>query len=299
LSPKSNKETKSRAGLAVSAIAHVAVLGWGLVTFGPSAFEPRPTDSMPIDLVPISEVTQLQKGNRTAPKQEQPKQAAEKVADFKPAPEVKKANTPESKTAAAPPPPPPPPQESKPERDAKKEEVKPEAKPEVAVPTPPKKQPPKPKTPDSAQAYTPSKQRDFNTDQIAALLDRRQPQQRAAERISPTGALGASSGSAPQLSISELEALRRKVEQCWNVLPGVGNSERVIVELRVLFKEDGTLAATPKVLNPQNVPGFQAVADSAIRAVIQCQPYKMLSPAKYDVWKDIEMGFIPPGADRG
>ena len=299
MSPKSNKETKSRAGLAVSALAHAAVLGWGLITFGPSAFESRPTESMPIDLVPISEMTQLQKGNRTAPKQEQPKQAAEKVADFKPAPEVKKSNTPESKTAAAPPPPPPPPQESKPQPEAKKEEVKPEAKPEVAAPTPPKKQPPKPKTPDNAQAYSPTKQRDFNTDQIAALLDRRQPQQRAAERISPTGALGASSGSAPQLSINEIEALRRKVEQCWNVLPGVGNSERVVVELRVLFREDGTLAATPKVLNPQNVPGFQAVADSAIRAVIQCQPYKMLSPAKYDVWKDIEMGFIPPGADRG
>lgn len=299
MSPKSNKETKSRAGLAVSGLAHAAVLGWGLVTFGPSAFESRPTESMPIDLVSVSEMTQLQKGNRSAPKQEQPKQAAEKVADPKQAPEPKKTNNLESKTAAAPPPPPPPPQESKPQPEAKKEEVKPEAKPEVAAPTPPKKQPPKPKTPDTAQAYTPTKQRDFSTDQIAALLDRRQPQQRAAERISPTGALGASTGNAPQLSMSELEALRRKVEQCWNVLPGVGNSERVVVELRVLFREDGTLASTPKVLNPQNVPGFQAVADSAIRAVIQCQPYKMLSPAKYDVWKDIEMGFIPPGADRG
>jgi colicin import membrane protein len=298
LSPKSNKETKSRAGLAVSSLAHAVVLGWGLITFAPSAFESRPTESMPIDIVSISEVTQLQKGTRSAPKQEQPKQAAEKVAEPKQAPEVKKTNNPESKTAAAPPPPPPP-QESKPQPEAKKEEVKPEAKPEVAAPTPPKKLPPKPKTPDTAQAYTPTKQRDFNTDQIAALLDRRQPQQRAAERISPTGALGASTGTAPQLSMSELEALRRKVEQCWNVLPGVGNSERFVVELRVLFKEDGTLAAIPKVLNPQNAPGFQAIADSAIRAVIQCQPYKMLSPAKYDVWKDIEMGFIPPGADRG
>ena len=299
MSPKSNKEIRSRAGIAVSALAHAVVLGWGLITFAPSAFERRATESMPIDLVPISEVTQLQKGTRSAPKQEQPKQVAEKVAEPKQAPEVKKTNNPESKTAAAPPPPPPPPQESKPKPEAKKEEVKPEAKSEVAAPTPPKKQPPRPKTPDVAQAYTPTKQRDFNTDQIAALLDRRQPQQRTAERTSPTGALGAQSGSAPQLSMSELDALRRKIEQCWNVLPGAGNSDRVVVELRVLFREDGTLAATPKVLNPQNAPGFQAVAESAIRAVIQCQPYTMLSPAKYDVWKDIEMGFIPPGADRG
>ena len=75
-----------RAGLAVSSIGHAVVLGWGLVTFAPAAFDTPPTEAMPVDLVPISEITQLKAGNRDAPKKDQAKQAAEKVAEPKQAP---------------------------------------------------------------------------------------------------------------------------------------------------------------------------------------------------------------------
>lgn len=281
-----------RTGLAVSSVAHAVVLGWGLVTFAPAVFDTPPTESMPIDLVPISEITQLQKGNRSAPKQEQAKQAADKIAEAKQAPEKEqKPKQPEVKTAAAPPPPPPPP-EPKPQPEVKKEEAKPEPKPEVATPTPPKKLPPKPKTPDVAQANTP-KQRDFNPDQIAALLDRRTPNtQRTAEQISPSAALGASTGNAPRLTQSEIDALRAQIQACWNPPVGAENAQDLIVRLRVQFRTDGTLSAEPSLVNRGASPYFQVAAESAMRAVRRCQPYT-LPAAKYEVWRDVEVTFDP------
>jgi colicin import membrane protein len=282
-----------RTGLAVSSVLHAAVLGWGLITFAPNPLEPPPTEAMPVDLVPITDVTQMQAGNRNAPKKEQAKQAADKVAEAKQAPEPeKKQAKPEVKTAAAPPPPPP---EAKSEpTPAKKEEVKPEAKPEVAAPLPPKRQPPKPKTPDPAQAQAHSpKQRDFNPDQIAALLDRREPQrQRAAETLSPTAALGTSIGNAPRLTQSEIDALRAQIQACWNPPVGAENAQELIVRLRVQFRTDGTLSAEPALVNNGSSPYFRVAAESAMRAVRRCQPYT-LPAAKYEIWRDVEVTFDP------
>lgn len=279
-----------RTGLAVSSVLHAVVLGWGLLTFAPAALDTPPTESMPVDLVPISEMTQLQAGSRNAPKEEKAKQAADKVAEPKQAPEPeKKPKQPEVKTAAAPPPPP----EPKPEPAPKKEEAKPETKPEpVAAPMPPKRQPPKPKSPDTAKAQTP-KQRAFNPDQIAALLDRRQPSgQRAAEEISPSAALGASTGNAPRLTQSEIDALRAQIQACWNPPIGAENAQELIVRLRVQFRPDGTLSAEPVLVNNGSSPYFRVAAESAMRAVRRCQPYT-LPAAKYEVWRDVEVTFDP------
>jgi colicin import membrane protein len=282
-----NKEAKVRAGLAVSSIGHAVVLGWGLVTFAPAAFDTPPTEAMPVDLVPISEITQLKAGNRDAPKKEQAKQAAEKVAEPKQAPEVeKKPKQPEVKQAAAPPSPPP---EPKPAPEIKKEEPKPEPKPEVATPLPPKREPPRPKTPPAAK----TKQRDFNPDQIAALLDRREPnQQRAADEVATQGALGTRIGNAATLSQSEIDALRAQIQACWNPPVGAENAQDLVVRVRVQFRTDGTLSAEPTLMNRGSSPYFQVAAESAMRAVRRCQPYT-LPAAKYDIWRDVEVTFDP------
>ena len=279
-----------RAGLALSSIGHAVVLGWGLVTFAPAAFDTPPTEAMPVDLVPISEITELQAGNRSAPKQEKPKQAAEKVAEPKQAPEAeKKPKQPEVKQAAAPPSPPPEPK-PEPAPEIKKEEPKPEPKPEVAAPMPPKREPPpRPKTPPAAK----SKQRDFNPDQIAALLDRRQPNlQRAAEEVATQGALGARIGDAPRLTQSEIDALRAQIQACWNPPVGAENAQDLVVRVRVQFRTDGTLSAEPSLMNRGSSPYFQVAAESAMRAVRRCQPYT-LPAAKYDIWRDVEVTFDP------
>jgi hypothetical protein len=88
LSPKSSKERKVRAGVAISSIGHAVILGWGLIAFAPAAFDTPPAESMPVDLVPITDITQLQACNKDAPKKEQPKQTGEKKEEPKRAPEA-------------------------------------------------------------------------------------------------------------------------------------------------------------------------------------------------------------------
>jgi outer membrane biosynthesis protein TonB len=284
LSPKSNKEAKVRAGVAISSIGHAVVLGWGLIAFAPAAFDTPPTESMPVDLVPITDITQLQAGNKDAPKKEQAKQTGEKKEEAKRAPEAEqKPKQPEVKQAAAPPP------EAKPEPkpEPKKEEAKPEPKKEAATPLPPKREPP-PK-PQPAKA----KPRDFNPDKIAALLDKRQPnERRSSEQAADTGAFGASTGRAPTLTMSEMDALRAQLQACWNPPVGAADAQDLRVDVRIKYRQDGTLAAEPVVLNRGNSPYFQVASEAALRAVRRCQPITMPA-AKYEIWRDVEVGFDP------
>jgi colicin import membrane protein len=81
--------------------------------------------------------------------------------------------------------------------------------------------------------------------------------------------------------------------ECWN--PPVGASEvaNLKVVLRVLFKPDGSVAAPPALVAGTPSPYGPAMAESAKRAVLTCQPFKMLRPEHYEQWKDIEITFDP------
>ena len=111
--------------------------------------------------------------------------------------------------------------------------------------------------------------------------------------------------AAAQLSQSELDALRAKLISLWNPPPAVtviNNPDRYIVTIRIRLSRDHRLVGQPEVLNSGEGPLFEATRDSAIQAVIQGQPYDMLSQATYDVWKDITLNFNPRdvfGSDAG
>ncbi|NTS32360.1 cell envelope integrity protein TolA [Phyllobacterium sp. BT25] len=55
-----------------SAVIHAAILGWGLLTFSAPAPMVADVESMPIDIVPVESITQLQQGDKKAPKAEKP-----------------------------------------------------------------------------------------------------------------------------------------------------------------------------------------------------------------------------------
>ena len=63
--------------------------------------------------------------------------------------------------------------------------------------------------------------------------------------------------------------------------------------MRVLFKPDGTVAAPPQLVAATASPFGPAMAESAMRAVLTCQPFTMLRPEHYEQWKDIEITFDP------
>lgn len=293
-----------RPGLAVSSVGHAVILGWGLLTFAPNPLEAPLTEAMPIDLVSVEDVTRTRQGKRDAPKLEEMKPAAEKIEQPKQAPEVEKKveKKPEIKPTAPPPP------EEAPKQEAKKEAPKSDpikdliSKDAIEQAKDQKKTPPKKEQPKLAekQKQPPVKQRNFNPDQIAALLDKREPQrqQSSAEQVSPSASLGVSSGNAPRLSQSEIDALRAQIQACWNPPVGAENAQDLVVRVRVQFRKDGTLSAEPVLMNRGNSPYFQVAAESAMRAVRRCAPYTMPA-AKYDVWKDVEVTFDPRDMFRG
>ena len=40
-------------------------------------------------------------------------------------------------------------------------------------------------------------------------------------------------------------------------------------------------------------PYTQAMIESAVRAIIQCQPYTMFSVPRYEIWKELPLSFDP------
>ena len=302
-----------RRSLIISGTAHAVLMLWGLVAFAARPSEAPPTEALPVEFVSATQFSQMTAGVKNAPKPiENAKPLADKVGDPKPVKELapKVADKPEIKTQAAAaaaetksetksqPKAAEKPKESKPQPDQVAEALK---KDEAKKPPKPEKKPAPEFKPDQiaeqlkrdAPKRPPSK---FDADQVAALLDHREPQRQlaTAETLNGTASLGTSTGHAAQLSQSELEALRAKLISLWNPPPAVSNNpDQYVVTVRIRLSRDHRLVGQPEVLNSGEGPLFEATRDSAVRAVIQGQPYDMLSPSTYDVWKDITLNFNP------
>lgn len=98
------------------------------------------------------------------------------------------------------------------------------------------------------------------------------------------------------LALSEMDALKYQLAQCWNVPAGAMNAEDLIVDIRIEVNPDRTVRqATIEDQGRYNHDSFfRAAADSARRAVFnpRCSPLA-LPPDKYDIWKVILIRFNP------
>jgi colicin import membrane protein len=278
-----------RASSAISAGLHAAVLLWALVSFSGKTLEATPVDALPIDLVSEKDFSEMTKGVKTAPKAEIPKPLVEKIEQPKPAETPTPKVTEKKEIAPAvektPEPQPQPKPDPIAEKLKKQEQQKQEAKQE---PLPPKKPPQK-------------QQPKFDADKIAALLDKRDPQRHAAagETLSSTPTLGTAMGNAAHLSQSEIDALRSRLMSLWNPPVGIQNPEEFIIRVRIRLDKEGKLSAPPIVLSSGSGPLYNSARDSAVRAVFQGQPFTMLKPDHYEIWKDIEVNFDPRDMFRG
>jgi colicin import membrane protein len=277
--------------------------------------EAPPVQALPVSFVSEKDFSQLAQGVKNAPQLKIPdiKPLADKVDAQKSvdqlAPKVadKPAITTETKPVA----------ESKSEP---KPETKPEPKPELKTDLkPPEKlteKPDKPKTPEyrpdqianllkKDAAKEPPKRdekpaRDsspkFDANQVAQLLDKREPQRQiaTAQSVNDSATLGAAIGAQnAQLSQSEIDALRARISNCWSPPPGIDANSKLYVVLRVLFKTDGSMLQAPVLVEGSASPLGPALAESAKRALLLCQPFTMLKLEHYDQWKDIELKFDP------
>ena len=280
----------------ISAALHGALLLWVVAAFPTTKLDSAPLQEIPVDLATPAEITKLKAGMAnvkdeaplvTKPKEEKPVAVKEKVEppektealpEKKPEPEPEKVEAPKKP-------------EPKPEKIAKAQEQEPEKEPETKKP--------EPKKADASKKPAPKKPaRDFNADRIAALLNKIPD---AAEEAKPNEIAedapekpvrGQINGTQLTMSVNEIDALRARIAQCWNPPPGGLGADSIVVKLRLQLNEDGTLIGYPSIANSGGSAFFQAAADSAVRAVYQCQPYT-LPVEKYSAWRDMILNFDP------
>ncbi len=349
-----------KVGLTSSVILHGAVLAFGLLTLSaPGALEVADVEAFPVDIVPIEELTQIQRGDKTATVNEKPAPVPTKRPDTVPeANEVgdndvdtTKPPTPEAKpkeiekTAAAEPksePTPKPVEKPKPEpvkqaepvpekvpatevtaQAQPKQEVKPDPVAETIVaesteaaeaielpknvpapearPQPPKAQ--TAKTPDrkdtdkpkTAAADTPkSSEKQFDADEVAALLNKDKSAGGGAKRSTEQASLGGekTTGGA-KLSQSEMDALRGQVQRCWNIPAGAADAGSLRVSVKFRLDRNGALEGSPEIVSGGGSAGVErAAAEAARRAVSRCAPYN-LPAEKYETWAEVIVNFDP------
>ena len=305
-------------GITISCVGHAAALALALMVISAQPMEAPPVASLPVSFISEKDFSQLTKGVKNAPQLNVPdaKPLADKVDAEKSVDQLapKVADKPEVTTDTSKPqavPKPEPKAEAKPES---KPDPKPEPKPDQKQADKPDKPKPSEYKPDQIAKLLkkdaakeqpnrqdkPMQQPDnnpkFDANQVAQLLDKRQPQRQvaSADALNSTATLGAAIGAQnAQLSQSEIDALRARISSCWSPPPGVDANSRLYVVLRVLFKSDGSLSQEPVLVEGSASALGPALADSAKRALLLCQPFTMLKPDHYDQWKDIELKFDP------
>ena len=292
-----------------SVALHVLVLGWVMLSFSTKALEIQPEDSVPVDVVSPDQLAKVMAGTKTG-KKENPKPLAEKVAEAKPVDDAVGKITEKAPvvTETAPPPQPkveekpvekkpdPPKVVEKPKEEPKQEPKPVEKKPEPVKPDPiaeaikkeEKKPPPKPVQ--AAKPPEPQKpkivERHFDQTQIAALLDKRDPTRQAAAgaTLNSNAALGLSKGTAADNSATWGAMFKQQVERCWKKPYGGIESQKPQAAFAIRLKRDGTLEGSPVPEGVPATPFLRVYQESALRAIIECQPYK-LPAAFYEEWK--------------
>ena len=291
--------------LAASIVLHVLVFGWALISFPTRALPVPEEETVAVDVISADQLSHVMAGTKTGDKKN-PKPLVEKVAEAKPvddavgkitekAPVVTDTSPPPQpkpveKPVEKKPDPPKPVAEAKPKEEPKpvekkpdtidpiaealkKEEKKPPPKPQVEAAKPPP-QPPKPK------------ERTFDQTKIAALLDKRDPSRQAVtgDTINSNAALGTSKGSAADNSATWGAMFQRQVERCWKKPFGGIESQNQEAAFTIRLKRDGTLEAAPIPEGTPATPYLRVYSESALRAIIECQPYN-LPAAYFDEWK--------------
>ena len=251
-----------------------------------------------------------------------PKKPETRVAKPAPKPEPKPANKPETPVAKAPEKPekkkvPP----KKPETPIAKPEKKPEPKPQetaknaapkierqvAALPRmrPPAK--PRPKTAAKKPRKT-VKKRPAKEDPLDSVFKtvgklKKTAEQSDRDRIAAktTAGVKTSARSRP-LTLSEIEAVRRQIQPCWNFPVGTRDAGSLRVLIRIWLNRDGSVRDA-KVLDPERIDSdskLRAAAEAGLRAVNNPRCSRLrLPPEKYDQWKVLTIDFDPSKLTTG
>lgn len=280
-------EQRMRKPLVLSLLFHIGVFTFAAVGL-PSLL---PTEALEInhpitvEMVEIDKITQTNKLSKPLPRLEEKDEAPKKEEKPVPPP-VQEETPPEVSKPEIPDVDPKPPELPEPEPAPKEPEKKPEPPKEKPKPKPEKPKPPEPQKKDT--------QSDFQS-----LLKNLTPDQAEKSQDSAEDGAGQETQVAQlsdRLTISEVDALRHQLAQCWNVLAGAKYAEDLVVEVRVVINRDRTIQqATILDQGRYNRDShFRAASDAALRALRnpRCSPLAV-PPDKYNEWKNTVIRFDP------
>jgi len=294
---------------AISIALHVAVLLWATLSYSGQALEAPKTQAMPVDFISEKDFSQMTKGIKEAPKKKKQQLKVEKIDTPKPIDQPKAKVAKKEVKAAHDKPPPPQPKVKPPEKQKKEAKAEPKPPPKIdpiaeklkeesakkhlakIAPELPPRRPPRPR----------HKEPKFDANKIAELLNKRDPTRVAAagDKLNNGVSFGQAMGNSASLSQSEIDALRARLMSLWNPPNGIKNPQDYVIRIRIRLGPDRRLSGPPILLSTGHDQIFQAAAASALRAVFQAQPFDMLKPDHYALWKDIEVTFDPRDMFRG
>jgi outer membrane biosynthesis protein TonB len=304
-----------RRSLTISLLAHAAILASAFIVLpNPKEFKVEEQESIPVDIVSIEDLGKRQATVKTPekPVEKAAPKPVEVMKPVQPAPEV----APEVKTTVKEQSAPPEPTPEVKKEEPKKEEPKPEPKPEELAelikktdePEPEKKKeepkkaeakPQKPveKPPEKKPEKKLKPKKEFNPDDIAAFLNKTDDKHTAP--LKPQDQTGTPkqgefnlSGNDDGVAATIADAIQQRLAKCWSIPPGAREAQ-ISVKVRFQLNPDGTVSGLPQVMNSNPDPLFTTTAQSAVSAVMECQPYDFLPQDKYDLWQDNGVNFNP------
>lgn len=246
-------------------------------------------NSIAVEIVEIDKITQTDRApNKAKQEEDKPKQNLRDAP-----PEMDKPKPP---TVTAPEPPKP----VAPEKPTVTDELAPpeKEKPPETKKEEPKPAPPKPKArPTLTKPEEPAKEQEKEQfDSLLRNLMKEEPKSEAdategqGQQPAPIATLG------DRMTMSEMEAVRMQLGECWKLLAGARYAEDLIVEIKLTINPDRTVrdARIVDQIRYSQDSFFRAAADSAYRAVFQtaCNPL-LLPPEKYNEWNTMTVRFDP------
>lgn len=136
-----------------------------------------------------------------------------------------------------------------------------------------------------------SEDKQFNADEISALLDKRKPSGGGAKRSTQQASLGGDKDQGQKLSKSEQGALEAQLSNCWTLPVGLEGSENFVAVIQFNLDASGKLDGRPTV---EKSSGNRPFDESAVRAVQKCDMAGLQVPAgKQDIWSDVRVTFDP------
>jgi hypothetical protein len=308
-------------GLVVSVVGHLVLIAWGIFSLATASPPEINIEAVPVEFVSLDETTDLDRGLETAAIKPEP---SPNDPNDKPVEEPKPVAKAPPKVEPTPPPPTPAPK-VEPQPEVAKEEPPalpaepkpaeapaPEAAPDATAADPPPDTaaapPPEPEKtamvpptprirPKPPTPVAEEKTEDFDSDKIAALLDKSTPAA-PADVSTSEATLGVAKGTAEaKMTQNELAALIAQVSRCWTYPMGWTDPSEVSVTLRFALNMDGSVAGQPEVVAYPAGQYGRVATENAIRAVLRCGPYR-LPPEKYagsGGWNEVQVRLIPLG----